>query len=442
MKKKFIYISMAAFLAITTFSACSNDVEESMPIPAEEKEIVTNNNPYAITIDEAEKILEQFLANENEQVTKGGGIAHKRRIKNRYTTGGNKTVTRSANGDDVATEEPVLHIFNFENNEGFAVMGGDKRGAPMLALTESGEFTPGATIDNPGMSMSLARAEAVNRQMIIEAGSDTVYTSNGLISIAIVTDSVTVNKHGQCQVNWGQRYPFNQFCPPYYLGNSNYPTGCVTTAVAQLMSIHKYPASYGGCVFDWDAMILNPYNNGVGFLMQLLGNSDNLDIDYGYDGSSGTIEDVPVALHNFGYTHPGVYDDYNINTIISNITIGLPVIIRGEGAYYTTYPDPNVPQEITSGGHAWLGDGCVVIYRTTCIYNHITNQYSVIGPVASLYVHCNFGWYGKGNGLFLSGHYNTNDSNYRPDDPNPFTGGFAYDFNLNTDMAMVTGISK
>lgn len=442
MKKKFIYISMAAFLAITTFCACSNDVEDSMPVPAKEEEAVINDNPYAVTIDEAEKILEQILANENEQVTKGGGVAHQRRIKSRYSIGGNSTVTRSANGEDVATEEPVLHIFNFENNEGFAVMGGDKRGAPMLALTESGEFIPGATIENPGMSMSLTRAEAINRQMIIEAGSDTAYVINGQYMIIVVTDSVTFNKHGQCPVNWGQWHPYNQFCPPYYFGNNNYPTGCVTTAVAQLMSIHKYPASYGNCVFDWDAMIADSTHIGIGFLMQLLANSDNLDIDYDYNGSSGSIADAPIALHNFGYAHPGVYDDYNISTIMSNLTIGLPVLIRGEGAFYTTYLDPNTPQNINSGGHAWLGDGCAIIQRTMLIYNFATGQYIAQGPIVSQYVHCNFGWSGKGNGLFLSGHYNTNDSNYRPDDPNPFTGGFARDFNLNTDMAMVTGISK
>ena len=208
------------------------------------------------------------------------------------------------------------------------------------------------------------------------------------------------------------------------------------------MSIHKYPASYGGCTFDWDAMIADSTHIGIGFLMQLLGNSDNLDIDYDYNGSSGSIADAPIALHNFGYAHPGVYDDYNISTIMSNLTIGLPVLIRGEGAFYKTYLDPNVPQEITSGGHAWLGDGCAIIQRTMLIYNFATGQYIAQGPIVSQYVHCNFGWSGKGNGLFLSGHYNTNDSNYRPDDPNPFTGGFARDFNLNTDMAMVTGISK
>lgn len=38
MKKKFIYILMAAFLAITTFSACSNDVEESELIQKQERQ--------------------------------------------------------------------------------------------------------------------------------------------------------------------------------------------------------------------------------------------------------------------------------------------------------------------------------------------------------------------------------------------------------------------
>lgn len=443
MKRNFIYTSVIALMTVVVFAACSSDVEDSLPVPAQEEEAVTKDNPFAITIDEAEKTLEMILANDNEHVTKGGGIAHQRRIKSRYTTGGNKSVTRSANGEEVTTEEPVYHIFNFENDEGFAIMGGDKRGAPMLALTESGEFTPGMTIDNPGMAISLARAEAINRQMIIEAGSDTTYAISGQIMIALVTDSITVNKHGQCQVNWGQRYPYNQFCPPNYSGNNNYLTGCVTTAVAQLMSIHKYPASYGSCVFDWDAMIANSNHIGIGLLMQLLGNSDNLDAKYGYNATGADLDDVPVALHNFGYTNPGVHDDYNIDTIISNIMIGLPVIIGGEGSV-NWIPAPGNPASPSTdvGGHAWIGDGCVVIQRTVHIYNFATGQHMAQGPTVSKYVHCNFGWEGKCNGLYLSGNFDTNNSHYRLDNPNPSWGGWLVGFNLNGDLEMVTGISK
>jgi hypothetical protein len=442
--RKSIFLSAVLFLIAVTFAACSDTVEDSLPVPVQEEENVIEDNPFAINIDEAEKTLEEILAHDYESTTKGGGISQIKRIKSRYTIGGESNVTRAASGEEVIAEHPRVHVFNFDDNGGFAIMGADKRGAPMLALTEKGELTPDMTIDNPGVAAALAHAEAVYAQMIVEAGSDTAYASNGLFTVAVVKDSVTVNKHGQCPVNWGQKFPYNQFCPPYYSGEHNYPTGCVTTAVAQLMAIHKYPASYGSCVFDWDEMVIDSTNVGIGLLMQLLGNSDNLDIEYGAGGSSGTIADVPQTLHNFGYTHPGEYGDYNVNTIISNIMIGLPVIIRGEGAAYTIPApnNPNVSPSVDASGHAWLGDGCAVIRVTTHIYNHVTGQYTVQGPVVSQYVHCNFGWSGKGNGLFLSGYYNTNDSHYRPDNSNPFAGGYAYEFNLNTDMKMVTGIAK
>lgn len=440
MKKKFIYISMAAFLAITTFSACSNDVEESMPIPAEEEETVTNNNPYAITIDEAEKILEQFLANENEQVTKGGGVAHKRRIKNRYTTGGNKSVTRSANGDDVATEEPVLHIFNFENNEGFAVMGGDRRGAPMLALTERGEFTSGMTTDNLGMLFALANAKAAYVQMIIEAGSDTAVFSNGTVTTVVIKDSIMTNRNGQCPVNWGQRYPYNQYCPPYYSGNNNYPTGCVATAVAQLMAIHKYPSSFATYTLDWDAMIASPYCNDVAVLMMLLGLPGNLNMQYSPTGSGAYLSDAPRTLLNFGYTHPGSYADYSTTAVINDVVNGKPVLIGGEATEYDfVFNSLNVPVLVntTRAGHAWLGDGGGIVSITMHVLNHVTGEYAVVGPAISQYVHCNFGWSGDGNGLYLSKQFDLPDNTQ-----NNGNNYYYYDNNFQFNLSMVTGISK
>jgi hypothetical protein len=44
------------------------------------------------------------------------------------------------------------------------------------------------------------------------------------------------------QVEWGQGYPYNKFCPDS--GCTNYyghvPAGCVAVATAQIMSYHQY----------------------------------------------------------------------------------------------------------------------------------------------------------------------------------------------------------
>ena len=78
---------------------------------------------------------------------------------------------------------------------------------------------------------------------------------------------------GHCLVQWGQDFPYNKYCT-VQPGNINVYTGCARVAVAQLMSIYKYPNSYTNPLynyttyyFDWNEMnrytsndeLLNPY---------------------------------------------------------------------------------------------------------------------------------------------------------------------------------------
>ena len=73
---------------------------------------------------------------------------------------------------------------------------------------------------------------------------------------------------------WGQGEPFNNMCPQ--IGNERAVTGCVATALSQIMYIHKYPtkgigshsyktetegltvsANFGNTTYDWANMIPN-----------------------------------------------------------------------------------------------------------------------------------------------------------------------------------------
>jgi hypothetical protein len=422
--KKHLLKSVVVFIACVTFVACSDTAEGSVPVPDQEEEVVKEAPPFAITIDEAEKTLEQILVSDNENLTKGGGITQIRRIKSRYTIGGEGAVTRAANGEGGIAQHPRVHVFNFYDNGGFAIMGADKRGAPMLVLTESGELTPGMTINNPSVAAAIAHAEAVYAQMIVEAGCDTTYVTSGVVVSAIVKDSLVVNRHGQCPVNWGQGYPYNQYCPIDATTGQQSVTGCVATAVAQLMAIHKYPSFYGAYTFNWNSMIAGTDNSGIASLMLLLGLPGNLNMSYGSNGSEALFSNVPQTLQNFGYSNPGTYANYNTDVILNYVIAGKPVLIAGTNSANT--------------GHAWLGDGGRIIKVTTHVYNLQNGQYVVLGPVSSKYVHCNFGWDGYANGLYLSGHFDSGATHYELDNPysNPINNAY------NNNLKMVTGIAK
>jgi hypothetical protein len=324
-------------------------------------------------------------------------------------------------------------------------MGADKRGAPLLALTESGELTPGMTTDNLGLTISLAQAEAVYRQMIVEAGSDTTVITSGFVVSVVIKDSIVVNK--QCLVEWGQWYPFNRYCPPNYSGEYNYPTGCVATAVAQLMSIFQYPSSYNGYTLNWNNMLEDSTHTDIARLMQQLGLSVNLDMQYSPTRSSSTLAYAPRTFQHFGYLHPGTYTTYNPSIAMEYIMTGQPILLSGTCTDYIYIVNP-INNSLTFNSydyvsHAWLVDGGKITSLTTHVYNLLTGEYTVLGPNVLKYIHCNFGWdniHGTRDGMFLCDQIDTVDNIN-----NRIISGITYrhisDNYYQYDLDMVVGIS-
>lgn len=193
---------------------------------------------------------------------------------------------------------------------------------------------------------------------------------------------------------WGQGEPFNNMCPQ--IGNERAVTGCVATALSQIMYIHKYPtkgigshsyktetegltvsANFGNTTYDWANMIPN-YNksytsaqaDAVATLMFHAGVA--ADMDYTVDGSGAVSSIALVGLTNyFGYDKAinvlpkdFLKEETTLQTIASDLQAGRPVYISGS----------TVNQE----GHAFVCDGMQ----------------------SDGYLHINWGWYGVANGYF------------------------------------------
>ena len=231
--KKPIFLLFLAIIA----SCSKNEVFPKL-------ESVESDSGYTVTLQEAEADLETILS-ELAVGTKDGQEGLVRTIKYAYSIG--TSVNTKVDGN----AEPCVHIFNFENDEGFAIMSGDRRVTPLLALTLKGSLPQDSIVDNPGLVIFLANAEdyyisEIERQNVVPAHP------NGYIEL---------RDDG-------------------------------STAVAQLMSTYCWPDSYNGYSFDWS--IMNEYPNAsscsslaqhqIAVLMRQLGNSGNLDMDYGADG--------------------------------------------------------------------------------------------------------------------------------------------------------------
>ena len=198
------------------------------------------------------------------------------------------------------------------------------------------------------------------------------------------------------QSKWGQSDPYNSDCPKDIKSSSgeNCVTGCVATAMAQVMKFWKYPESgtgsnsytsstqrinqsmdFSSVHFDWDNM-LNEYNSdatgtqksAVATLMHAAGVSVSMD----YADESGAYAiDMAYSLSHFWKYNPNVsykkkqyYSDEAWNQLIlSELSEGHPILYAGQG---------------NSGGHQFVLDGC--------------NEDGMY--------HFNFGWTGSGDGYY------------------------------------------
>ncbi len=227
------------------------------------------------------------------------------------------------------------------------------------------------------------------------------------------------------QTMWDQTEPYNDQCiAKRYNGTSEKClTGCVATAMAQVINYHKWPrsevAAVGGvfsdmpdlpaATMDWDNM-LDVYEAGkynadqaaaVAQLMRYCGQSVRM--KYGTRMSEARSEIIPEALINtFGYSKKTriVYrNNYTIdgwdNLLYTELVASRPIIYRGTSTGMV--------------GHAFVVDG----------YDNG-------------YFHVNWGWSGKCDGYFLISVLNPGDNSGSGASP---TGG-AYNF----DQAAVIGV--
>lgn len=198
---------------------------------------------------------------------------------------------------------------------------------------------------------------------------------------------------------WGQGSPFNDLCP------NNYPSGCVATAMAQIMNYHQFPESgygsfsytsrskrlrlscdFASITFDWQNMV-DKYDSksnsrqrqAVASLLYACGVSVSMDYDKG--GSGAYDLDVPYALINyFGYNANVVClqrDYYSreewLDRLYTELEANRPILYCGSDS--------------REGGHAFIVDGC----RSS------DNK-----------VHVNWGWNGEFDGYYVLSSLNPN----------------------------------
>ncbi len=285
----------------------------------------------------------------------------------------------------------LLYVVSSGDNAGYVMVAGDDVVSnPVLGYSTGGEFDYGTAPDNL-------------KWWIGEYARMIEYAAEHGMAVA-ETPKFDTSLDPMIKTHWNQDYPYNNLCPWLDEGYRGY-TGCVATAMAQVMKYHEWPeqgtgshtytdpycgqtlsANFGETTYRWDLMP-NDYDGSwtdeqieaVATLMAHCGVA--VEMMYQPDGSGAYSQDLPAAFVNyFGYAKDVIYlerDYYTQNEWIGMVKDELDA---GRPLYYSGAS--------SSSGHAFVLDG-----------------YNTDG-----YFHVNWGWGAYLDGYFLIATLDPGDS--------------------------------
>lgn len=242
----------------------------------------------------------------------------------------------------------AYYVYNVSDG-GFVVASGDEVAAEILC------YSPSGTFDTTNISP--------NFQYWLNEYEQQISFARKIESRPYQNRKSTIGKVGVepfIKTQWDQDFPYNIMCPTKKGGNPYY-TGCVATAMAQVMKYYEWPgeghgahsyydiyngqlraATFDGHQYDWNNMLFRYgdsatgiQNNAVAMLMSDCGIA--VEMGYDNDGSAAWSENIPYALvqyFNYDKAVGQLYHDYctdNVwsETIYDEVSHGRPVIFSG-----------------------------------------------------------------------------------------------------------------
>lgn len=292
----------------------------------------------------------------------------------------------------IDTVNTYAYAVTFAESQGFVVVAAKENLPDILFYTENGCYSETINHYNNGLSVLMDMMDKwVQLKTAMDGDDPNLYGGYMILGEWEVTKEQAYE--GIC-TKWGQKEPYNKYCPYHNIYQCHYYTGCLATAVAQIMAFYQYPDSYEGYNFNWHNTLWNGDNEPVAKLMSFLGLPENLNMEYksDYEGGFGTplgilystanFKNVPRTFQRFGYQHSGTLKSYNFNVFKDEIDAERPVIMAGTNK-------ENI-------SHAWVCDKYLI--RERMVYNEDGDS----KKERYEYVYCNWGNDGKGDGYALS----------------------------------------
>lgn len=328
----------------------------------------------------------------------------------------------------LASKVSGLYVFNIAGDGGFVIVSNDDRTTPILGFSDSGSIDAGQMPENmrawlQGYADEIAWIEKHNVTVSAAARAQRRDPAKADIAPLVTT-------------TWNQGTPYNNSCPEYTTGRRAV-TGCVATAMAQVMyytetmagnittsttaEIPAYktgsyqismPAIAAGTTVNW-ANMLNSYSGGSGTDAQKLAVAQlmlycgcSVKMNYGPSSGANTANVANALKSYFDYSETTKYVSRSFYTyanwielVYNELSQNRPVLYGGQSS---------------GGGHAFVCDG----YK---------NENSTD------YFHINWGWGGSSDNYFVLSALNPHDQGI---------GGSSSDDGYNFGQEAVVGIQK
>lgn len=300
----------------------------------------------------------------------------------------------------------ATYVFNY-SPEGFLLLSADDRTIPVLGFSDSGTFDSSLSNASPEFifwysefteEIDLLRYEdneidasaawnlndiqgliSANTEFDIKNNSDRLQAADECYYPGMpgCCEDTWYTKGPIMSTTWNQGLGYNNQCP--YMnctqtGNGRAWTGCVATAMAQVMKYKQKPSW-----FNWSSMPNTTGSSTTSSLMSTLGNA--LEMNYSCSGSGTQFSYAKDAFKQYYQYYSAKEADFNQNTVKQQLNSNHPVMLSG-------------------GTHAWVTDG----YRT---------HYDCQNGIGYLYLYMNWGWGGSYNGWYaFNNWYISSSHNY------------------------------
>lgn len=403
--RKFYYSLAIVALAATS---CQQEVVFS-DTPKEPHSIELAESATTRSYDEALEVAEEALKLLDGDNTR---TSHSRVIKRNE----GQTVMRPVTRGGETAEEPIMYVFNNENDEGFVIVAANKSVQPLIAVTEKGNYTYG---EPTGVEpFDLLMEDVVTGLSVIEPDLDPI--------IRTERENELFDPQGPYSpIQWGTGTIYG----------SMYPDGIAydeATAIAQGLMCSMIDAEYtitnpndalyGQTIaFDKGSMDTHVRNDYHGFLFNTCTDDTHnqisrLFLEIGYRLSNGTNISLSNKLSPFTLTKVrSVLESFGAEVgEITAVPLANPyinIIDRDVYVFRGTYDDP---LSILPGAHTWVATGLNehtydrVVYMPNYMIdpNHPNpNEYTETSreQIVEYLYYMNWGYDGYSNGWFISG---------------------------------------